>query len=102
MHKTNPREKCGLCDKFIYTHDIILFCNLDCKVYHAKCLKIDNDTALEVQNSNDWYCPLCIESNLPINLACADEETLIKCYCCKNIISNTRHRISKCISCDNT
>ena len=101
MHKVNPREKCGLCDKFIYTHDIILLCNLDCKVYHAKCLKIDNDTALEIQNSYDWYCPICIESNLPINLAFGNEEALITCHCCKNIISNTRHRISNCISCDN-
>ncbi len=102
MHKSNPREKCGLCNKFIYTHDIILLCNLDYKTYHAKCLKIDNDTALEIQSLNNWFCPLCIETNLPINVPDPARQNQIVCYCCSNIISKTRHRISRCVFCDNT
>ena len=100
MHKSIPREKCGLCKKFIYTHDIILLCNLDNNIYHAKCLKIDNDTALEIQNSHDWFCPICIENNLPINLTNNNSESSILCHCCNNVISNVRHLISYCIFCD--
>ena len=49
MHKNMPKEKCELCHKFIYIHDIALVCNLDSKIYHAKCLNIENDIAIELQ-----------------------------------------------------
>ncbi len=101
MHVPN-REKCGLCEKFIYIHDVILVCNLDYKVYHAKCLKIDNDTALELQNINDWYCPLCIKANLPVHNFPTIENKMTYCHCCNQQISNSRHRISNCVFCDNS
>ncbi len=64
--RQSHREKCELCHKSIYSHDILLVCNNDNKPYHAKCLKIDRDTAFELQTTPDWFCPKCIEENLPI------------------------------------
>ena len=101
MHNKSPREKCGLCNKFIYTHDIILVCSFDHLPYHAKCLKIENDTALELQSYADWFCPLCIENILPIHACTSKKESSINCYCCNNLISNTRHHISNCSFCGN-
>lgn len=100
--KTSSREKCGLCEKFIYSHDIILVCSLDHKPYHSKCLKIDNNIALEVQLDTDWFCPLCIESILPIHAIASENEIFAKCYCCNDFISHTKHCISTCTICNNT
>ena len=102
MHKFPAREKCGLCSKHIFTHDVILVCNLDFKAYHAKCLQIDTDTALELQSCEDWFCPKCIEHILPIHCADSVQESDIICYCCNKIVSKSRHQISHCVFCDNT
>ena len=61
----NNKEKCELCRKFVYTHDIILVCSNDHKPYHAKCLKISSDTAIEVQKLPDWICPRCLKDIIP-------------------------------------
>ena len=55
------REKCEICKKYNYIHDILLVCNLDYKPYHSKCLKISNNVALELQHMPDWFCPECIK-----------------------------------------
>ncbi len=101
MHKFPAREKCGLCSKNIYTHDVILICNLDFKAYHAKCLQIDTDTALELQSHENWFCPNCIEHILPIHCADIVQESDTVCYCCNKIVSKSRHQISHCVFCDN-
>lgn len=101
MHKLPKREKCGLCNKPIYKHDIILVCNLDYTSYHAKCLQIDTDTALELQRNEDWFCPVCIENILPIHCPDTDENDCLTCHSCKKIISHTRHLISHCAFCTN-
>ncbi len=100
MHNFPAREKCGLCNKNIYTHDVILVCNLDYTPYHAKCLKIDSDTALELQSCEDWFCPKCIEDILPIHYADIIHDRDMICYCCNNIVSKSRHQISQCVFCD--
>ena len=64
MHNIS-REKCELCKKQIYLHDIALVCSNDSKIYHAKCLNIDNDTAFELHNSPDWFCPCCLRTSFP-------------------------------------
>ena len=87
MHNKSPREKCGLCNKFIYTHDIILVCSFDHLPYHAKCLKIENDTALELQSYADWFCPLCIENILPIHACTSKKESSINCYSVTAVIT---------------
>ena len=46
--KNLKREKCGVCNKSIYIHDIIFVCAADGKSYHSKCLKIDRDVACEI------------------------------------------------------
>ena len=63
MKVANPlsRERCGAGTKYIYTHNIILGCTLENKPFHAKCLKINNDTALELQKMSDWFCPPLFE-----------------------------------------
>ena len=99
------REKCELCQKPIYTHNIALVCNLNFKIYHAKCLKISRDAALEIQLLPDWYCPCCIKSILPFfDHSYVDSESsipIIICKFCKKQISNNLHKISKCIMCCN-
>ena len=102
MHKSNLREKCELCQKPIYTHDIILCCNLDQKSYHAKCLKIDTDTALELQIMDDWFCPVCIEKILPIYIVDQPASDPEFCRSCNKSISSRRHRVSRCIYCINS
>ena len=57
-------------------HDLMLVCNLENKPYHAKCLKICNDAAHELQQSSDWFCPLCLENIIPF-FNCAVIEQII-------------------------
>lgn len=102
MRNLPPRERCELCQKQIYTHDIILTCNLNYKSYHAKCLDIDNDTALELQSDEQWFCPCCIENTLPINLLSSDiNYEPISCSSCLTYISPFKHRVITCHSCKN-
>ena len=97
-----PRERCELCHKEIYTHEIILTCNLNYKSYHAKCLNIDNDTALELQNDDQWFCPCCIASILPVNILILEtEHEAICCISCSKIISPFKHRVTTCQTCKN-
>ena len=96
------REKCELCRKQIYTHDIILTCNLNYKSYHAKCLNIDNDTAFELQNDTNWFCPCCIKDILPISLLYYEVESVTtNCFSCLKLISSTKHRVATCRTCKN-
>ena len=95
------KEKCELCRKFIYIHDIALVCNLDHKIYHAKCLKIENDVALEIKNSSkDWYCPYCLHYIFPFfdENTSSNHET-IKCHSCSKFISSSKHQITSCAIC---
>ena len=97
-----PRERCELCRKQIYTHDTILTCNLNYNSYHAKCLNIDNDTALELQNDDQWFCPCCIANILPIKILLLDtEHETICCSSCCKIISPFKHRTATCQECKN-
>ena len=102
MHSPQA-EKCELCHKSIYKHNVILVCSNDSKSYHAKCLKIDNDTAYELQKLPDWCCPLCLKDIIPFFDADSgsNNEIVVKCYSCLKLISPTRHRIAHCNFCDN-
>ena len=106
MHKNIPKEKCELCHKLIYIHDVALVCNLDWKIYHAKCLKIDNDVASELQMLPDWYCPYCLENSFPFFNSLSPETNrrinVDKCNTCNKIISACRQEITRCIKCNNT
>ncbi len=95
-------EKCELCHKAIYLHDIALVCNIDSKIYHSKCLKIDRDTALELQNMPDWFCPCCLGEMFPLFDYNLSDQAPITCLSCKKIISPTRHKISTCFICQNS
>ena len=90
MHKDNY-ELCELCHKKINTHDKLLVCAFDSKPYHAKCLKIDNDTALELQNLPDWYCPICLENIIPMFNDDHDIPIVNKCHHCTKLISPSPH-----------
>ena len=85
------REKCELCHKFIYSHDVILVCSNENKTYHAKCLKIERDVAYELQQTPNWMCPQCLKESIPF-FECNQDvyESPIKCFCCKKLISNKK------------
>ena len=77
--KMLPKEICGACKKYIYIHDKILVCTNENQAYHAKCLKIENDVADEIQQLTDWYCPRCLKSIIPFfNEPIKAPETSIK------------------------
>ena len=100
MHKV-VREKCELCKKQIYLHDIALICSYDSKIYHSKCLKIDNKTALELQDSPDWFCPCCLKTIFPFFDTEFEHDTHNRCTFCLKFISPKRNKIKDCIICEN-
>ena len=84
--KICKREKCELCQKYIYSHDTILVCSIDNKAYHAKCFKISTDTAIEIQNSPDWICPLCLKDTIPFFDLENTSPVINSCHCCKKLL----------------
>lgn len=96
-------DNCGICKKYIYKHNIAVPCHLDGKLYHARCLKIDTSTALEVQQYSHWFCPICLEDALPFYTDTADthNKPLQICPCCSSFISQSRHCIIGCSICEN-
>lgn len=63
----NPlnRERCGVCQKFVYTHNSVVVCSLDGEIYHSKCLGFTNKVASDIRQINDWFCPICVRSFTP-------------------------------------
>ncbi len=102
LHNNLKTEKCELCHKAIYLHNIALICSNDSKIYHAKCLKIDRDVALELQNMPDWFCSCCLREIFPFFDCDLSNQSSTTCLSCKNIISPTRHKISTCYICQNS
>ena len=103
MHKTLRAEKCELCHKSIYLHNVALVCKLDRKIYHAKCLKIDRNTAFELQNTPDWFCPCCLSQIFPFFEHSMSEMSKIspkKCSSCSKHMSPSKTKITHCISCN--
>ena len=102
MTRKINREKCEVCQKQIYMHNTILVCNLDNKIYHAHCLNISTDVALELQQSSEWFCPCCLKEIFPF-FDCNVHETdnPVSCYSCCKLISTTKHLISYCTICTN-
>ena len=92
---TSTHDNCGICKKRIYKHNVAIPCHLDGKLYHAKCLKIDSSTALEVQQYGSWYCPICLEDVLPFfkDTSNTYNTPLKTCHCCSKFISQSRHSI---------
>ena len=87
-----------------YAKKHTLICNNDSKIYHAKCLKIDRDTAYELQNTPDWFCPCYLEFIFPYfnhNFPSVTNNSITKCHSCKKIISKSRDHIVNCFIYDN-
>ena len=83
-------------------HDFVVACQLDGFLYHGKCFKLDNDTVLDIQQSDDWHCPDCAANIFPhFN----DDQIVTDvpqiCHVCIKFISNTRHTLLMCESCNN-
>ena len=88
-------------NKHIYTHDFVVACYLDGNLYHAKCFNLTNDMALEIQSlNNDWVCPDCQSNIFPSFNEDYVNNITVTCHVCLKIISNTRHEIVTCNSCD--
>lgn len=99
------RERCELCHRGIYSHQVILICSLTGKPFHSKCLKIDDSTALQINSTsanNDWFCPHCLEDIFPhfTDPEFSIPKLCIKCKICKQIISNTRDTVVTCRFCE--
>ncbi|NRB81915.1 MAG: hypothetical protein HRU38_25205, partial [Saccharospirillaceae bacterium] len=75
-------------------------CSNKNKTYHAKCLKIDRDTAFEIQQTPNWICPMCLKDTIPL-FDSSEAPEPIKCFSCKKIISNKRDRVTNCVFCNN-
>ena len=105
--KTNEvkRENCYVCSKHVYLHDSVVVCSLDGRIYHSRCLKIDNYSASEIRNYDDWYCPLCCRELFPLfddtTDSNVDNSNQIFCVQCSRIISQRRDKISHCTICLN-
>ena len=97
MHKIK-REKCELCRKYIYLHDAALICSNEQKIYHAKCLDIDRDTAYELQSCTNWICPCCLKNIIPFFDINYPELDTIKCTACSKILGPSTKR-SNCTVC---
>ena len=102
MKVANPlaRERCGACDKYIYTHNIILVCTLENKPFHAKCLKINNDTALELQKNPDWFCPHCLKDIIPFYNYSESAVVLDMCTVCDKCVSKGNNKVAHCSICN--
>ena len=96
------KDKCELCKKQIYLHNVALVCANDNKIYHAKCLKIDRKIALEIQDSPDWFCPCCLRDIIPFFDTDLNEMQIENCTSCNKLISSTRAKKSKCMLCERT
>lgn len=97
------REECQLCQKGIYTHQVILICSLENKPYHAKCLKIDIDTAATIKSDSTWYCPKCLENIFPHFCDTIDTGTIKRvvnnCKICNKSILPDRDKSINCDHC---
>ena len=95
-------DRCGRCKKKIYTHNIAIPCHLDGLLYHSRCLKIDNVSALEIQKYPDWWCPDCVSRALPFmnDTAGSYTEPLKVCHYCDKFISASRHYFITCSTCE--
>ena len=99
MNNTQSKDICRKCNKYIYTHDFIVVCHIEGLAFHSKCFKLENDTALEIQQQDDWACPDCRANMFPlINQDCSINNTLLTCTACEKFISNTRHKIITCLT----
>ena len=96
------KDKCELCKKQILLHNIALVCANDNKIYHAKCLKIDRNIALDIQDSPDWFCPCCLRDIIPFFDTDQNDTKIDSCYSCNKLISSTRAKKSKCMLCELT
>ena len=98
------RDQCKICDKAIYTHQFIVYCNLENHIYHSKCLNINNTSSIDILSSppsNEWWCTLCLSNILPFyNYLCHNEESVsVKCGSCLNLISPFNHQSTTCTAC---
>ena len=79
-----------------------MICHLDGLLYHGKCFKFDNDTALDIQQQSDWTCPDCLDNIYPLrNEDFSNKVTVLTCTVCIKLISNSRHKIITCTTCNN-
>ena len=101
MNNNINREICNMCSKQIYLHDYVVVCAFKNCIYHGKCLKFDNNTVFNIQNIDDWFCPICLADTLPLfNCDSKDDVVNVKCHVCTKFISIYKHQIVNCSSCN--
>ena len=67
-------NKCLICHKKILSHAKKVSCQICKRNCHINCISIKDDEVSILKNSNDWYCMICLYSELPfIHLEDEDE-----------------------------
>ena len=57
-------SKCSVCTKNVQQVGAHIKC-IDCKhLNHLNCVRLTRD---EAANARNWYCPKCVQFNLPLN-----------------------------------
>ena len=76
------RERCNICDKYIYKHQHVVVCALDGNIFHGSCLGFNRDTCFHIQSGTvpDWFCPDCAREIFPFYDSIADLSH-IPCVC---------------------
>ena len=76
------RERCNICDKYVYKHQHVVVCALDGNIFHGSCLGFNRDTCFHIQSGTvpDWFCPDCAREIFPFYDSIADLSH-IPCAC---------------------
>ena len=76
------RERCNICDKYVYKHQHVVVCALDGNIFHGSCLGFNRDTCFHIQSGTvpDWFCPDCAREIFPFYDSIADLSH-IPCVC---------------------
>ena len=69
-------NKCLICSKRILTHARKLQCLICKRFCHLNCISIRKCEVSNLNNKNDWYCMMCMSTELPF-LNIVDDDDFI-------------------------
>ena len=61
-------DNCPVCNKRVLSHAMQMDCQICKLTYHMKCISLDPDDHIYLQNHvSSWYCKLCLSHIFPYN-----------------------------------
>ena len=81
------RKSCRVCQKFVYSHQPVIFCVSCQTIFHGKCLSLTNNKTFILQQIS-WNCSNCIT-----------DEKLLSCACCTSILDVYTVKFNICKYC---